>query len=133
MRYQVRRRLLPMKRSLFTEPRMPDGSSTIEILIVLVSRTVDVFTPDVIGTWLKYQRERELARLNLRPCPMNSSSISTYKPETLHAMTLSSVMCDVERGNRWALSRHKRFRTRISSPSKETNSDFCPAGESIFE
>jgi glutamine synthetase len=29
----------------------------------------DVFTPDVIGTWLTYKRERELAPVNLRPVP----------------------------------------------------------------
>ena len=29
----------------------------------------DVFTPDVIDTWLKYKRERELAPVNLRPVP----------------------------------------------------------------
>jgi len=29
----------------------------------------DVFTPDVIETWLKYKRERELAPVNLRPVP----------------------------------------------------------------
>ncbi len=27
----------------------------------------DVFTPDVIETWLTYKRERELAAVNLRP------------------------------------------------------------------
>ena len=29
----------------------------------------DVFTPDVINTWLAYKRERELALVNLRPVP----------------------------------------------------------------
>ena len=29
----------------------------------------DVFTPDVINTWLTYKRERELAQVNLRPVP----------------------------------------------------------------
>ena len=29
----------------------------------------DVFTPDVIDTWLTYKRERELAPINLRPVP----------------------------------------------------------------
>ncbi|WP_263367057.1 type I glutamate--ammonia ligase [Edaphobacter bradus] len=29
----------------------------------------DVFTPDVIETWLSYKRERELAPVNLRPVP----------------------------------------------------------------
>jgi glutamine synthetase len=29
----------------------------------------DVFTPDVIETWIKYKRERELAPINLRPTP----------------------------------------------------------------
>jgi len=29
----------------------------------------DVFTPDVIETWLTYKRERELAPVNLRPVP----------------------------------------------------------------
>jgi glutamine synthetase len=29
----------------------------------------DVFTPDVIETWIKYKRERELAQVNLRPVP----------------------------------------------------------------
>jgi glutamine synthetase len=29
----------------------------------------DVFTPDVIETWIKYKRERELAPVNLRPVP----------------------------------------------------------------
>lgn len=29
----------------------------------------DVFTPDVINTWLTYKRERELALVNLRPVP----------------------------------------------------------------
>ena len=29
----------------------------------------DVFTPDVINTWLAYKRERELALVNLRPLP----------------------------------------------------------------
>ena len=29
----------------------------------------DVFTPDVFETWLAYKRERELARVNLRPVP----------------------------------------------------------------
>jgi glutamine synthetase len=29
----------------------------------------DVFTPDVIETWIKYKRERELAPVNLRPTP----------------------------------------------------------------
>ena len=29
----------------------------------------DVFTADVIETWLKYKRERELAPVNLRPVP----------------------------------------------------------------
>jgi glutamine synthetase len=29
----------------------------------------DVFTPDVIQTWITYKRERELAPVNLRPTP----------------------------------------------------------------
>jgi glutamine synthetase len=29
----------------------------------------DVFTPDVIETWIKYKREKELAQVNLRPTP----------------------------------------------------------------
>ncbi|MBI3681872.1 MAG: type I glutamate--ammonia ligase [Acidobacteria bacterium] len=29
----------------------------------------DVFTPDVIDTWITYKRERELAQVNLRPVP----------------------------------------------------------------
>jgi len=29
----------------------------------------DVFTPDVVDTWLTYKRERELAAVNLRPVP----------------------------------------------------------------
>jgi glutamine synthetase len=29
----------------------------------------DVFTPDVIQTWISYKRERELAPINLRPVP----------------------------------------------------------------
>lgn len=29
----------------------------------------DVFTPDVIETWLTYKREHELAPVNLRPVP----------------------------------------------------------------
>jgi glutamine synthetase len=29
----------------------------------------DVFTPDVLETWIKYKRERELAQVNLRPVP----------------------------------------------------------------
>jgi len=29
----------------------------------------DVFTPDVIKTWITYKRERELAPVNLRPVP----------------------------------------------------------------
>lgn len=29
----------------------------------------DVFTPDVIDTWIQYKREREIAELNLRPHP----------------------------------------------------------------
>jgi glutamine synthetase len=29
----------------------------------------DVFTPDVIETWISYKRERELAPINLRPVP----------------------------------------------------------------
>ena len=29
----------------------------------------DVFTPDVIETWIRYKRERELAPVNLRPVP----------------------------------------------------------------
>ena len=29
----------------------------------------DVFTPDVIETWIAYKRERELAPINLRPVP----------------------------------------------------------------
>jgi len=29
----------------------------------------DVFTPDVIETWIKYKREKELAPINLRPTP----------------------------------------------------------------
>ena len=29
----------------------------------------DVFTPDVISTWISYKRERELAPVNLRPVP----------------------------------------------------------------
>ncbi|HEV2199668.1 MAG TPA: type I glutamate--ammonia ligase [Bryobacteraceae bacterium] len=29
----------------------------------------DVFTPDVISTWISYKRERELAQVNLRPVP----------------------------------------------------------------
>jgi len=29
----------------------------------------DVFTPDVIETWITYKRERELAQVNLRPVP----------------------------------------------------------------
>jgi glutamine synthetase len=29
----------------------------------------DVFTPDVIETWIKYKREKELAPVNLRPTP----------------------------------------------------------------
>jgi len=29
----------------------------------------DVFTPDVIETWVKYKRERELKQVNLRPHP----------------------------------------------------------------
>jgi len=29
----------------------------------------DVFTPDVVETWLKYKREKELAPINLRPTP----------------------------------------------------------------
>src|SRR5438876_1579085 len=29
----------------------------------------DVFTPDVVETWLTYKRERELAAVNLRPVP----------------------------------------------------------------
>jgi glutamine synthetase len=29
----------------------------------------DVFTPDVIETWIAYKRERELAPVNLRPVP----------------------------------------------------------------
>jgi glutamine synthetase len=29
----------------------------------------DVFTPDVISTWISYKRERELAPINLRPVP----------------------------------------------------------------
>ena len=29
----------------------------------------DVFTPDVIETWITYKRERELAPVNLRPVP----------------------------------------------------------------
>ncbi|MGA7340919.1 MAG: type I glutamate--ammonia ligase [Terracidiphilus sp.] len=29
----------------------------------------DVFTPDLIGTWITYKRERELAPVNLRPVP----------------------------------------------------------------
>jgi len=29
----------------------------------------DVFTPDVIDTWISYKRERELAAVNLRPVP----------------------------------------------------------------
>jgi glutamine synthetase len=29
----------------------------------------DVFTPDVVETWIAYKRERELAPINLRPVP----------------------------------------------------------------
>ena len=29
----------------------------------------DVFTPDLIRTWITYKRERELAPVNLRPVP----------------------------------------------------------------
>jgi glutamine synthetase len=29
----------------------------------------NVFTPDLIKTWLDYKRERELAPVNLRPVP----------------------------------------------------------------
>jgi len=29
----------------------------------------DVFTPDVIETWIKYKREKEMAQVNLRPTP----------------------------------------------------------------
>jgi glutamine synthetase len=29
----------------------------------------EVFTPDVVETWLSYKRERELAAVNLRPVP----------------------------------------------------------------
>jgi glutamine synthetase len=29
----------------------------------------DVFTPDVIQTWINYKREKELAQVNLRPTP----------------------------------------------------------------
>jgi glutamine synthetase len=29
----------------------------------------DVFTPDVIHTWLAFKREKELAQVNLRPVP----------------------------------------------------------------
>ncbi len=29
----------------------------------------DVFTPDVIETWIKYKREKELSQVNLRPTP----------------------------------------------------------------
>ncbi len=29
----------------------------------------DVFTPDVIETWIKYKRQRELSQVNLRPTP----------------------------------------------------------------
>jgi len=29
----------------------------------------DVFTPDLIETWITYKRQRELAPVNLRPVP----------------------------------------------------------------
>jgi glutamine synthetase len=29
----------------------------------------DVFTKDVIETWISYKREKELAQINLRPVP----------------------------------------------------------------
>jgi glutamine synthetase len=29
----------------------------------------DVFTPDVIGTWLEYKRENEVDAVNIRPHP----------------------------------------------------------------
>jgi len=29
----------------------------------------DVFTPDVIDTWMKYKREKEIDAVNLRPHP----------------------------------------------------------------